>query len=290
MHDPDIPSDDALLRELEALEGLFGPADHSGNLTALIRLVRTGLSWEQVLRQKNLFQWIVLPLGRDKFPALSMLKEHLETLTFQKDHDPLTGLRNRRAFDQALALEKERAGRFKTPLTLSIIDLDNFKAVNDTYGHPCGDKVIQSMASILLSEIRKIDTAARIGGEEFAVILPGTGLARAQKFLERILHSVRLARVECGTASLAFTCSIGVASYRGKHVPDPDRLVAAADQALYRAKEGGKNRIESAPLLDLDQLQEQTQVQQNEKRFLFTSFFAPTADETEEAENQHDRT
>ena len=282
MHGSNLSSDETLLGELEALENLINEGASGNGLTAIIRLIRDGSSWPELARQKKLDKWLVLPLGQDKFPALRRLQQHLETLTFQKDHDGLSGLRNRHAFDQALAMELERASRFKSPLSLCIMDLDNFKAVNDTYGHPCGDKVIQAMASILVSETRKTDIAARIGGEEFALILPCTGLLRAHKLLERILAAVREARVDCDQTPQAFTCSMGLASYRGKHVPDPERLMAEADHALYKAKSSGKNRLESAPILDLSQGLDQTLVQQNEKRFLFSSFVEPSDNETDQ--------
>lgn len=270
MPEASLPSDAALLTELETLEKELHAAPSSGEIAALIRLIRSDHPWPELLRQKKMREWIVLPLRRDKFPALVTLKEHIEKLTVLQSQDPLTGLANRRGFDQALALEVERASRFKIPLTLCIVDLDNFKSVNDTHGHPCGDKVIQAMASILLTETRMIDISARIGGEEFALLLPGTGLTRSQKLLERILSSVRQARVECEGKTLAFTASMGVASYRGKEVPDPVKLVSEADKALYRAKRAGKDRMECAPILDLGAGQGQTLVHQNEKRFLFS--------------------
>lgn len=275
MRNPDLPSNERLLGELQTLEGLIGH-EAGGGLSALIRLVRAGKTWPDLLARHKFHQWLVLPLGQDRFPMLSRLQQQLQALAFEKDHDALTGLRNRRAFDQALAMEIERAARFRTPLSLCILDLDNFKAVNDAHGHPCGDKVIQAMAAILLSETRKIDIAARIGGEEFALILPGTGLLRAQRLLERVLDTVRAERVACGDTELAFTASMGLASYRGRRVPDPDRLVAEADQALYRAKTGGRDRLESAPLLDLGTGPDETLVQGDEKRFLFSPLFEST--------------
>lgn len=273
------PAHAHLLAELRELETLLGAHGNDGQLTALVRLVRSGASWTDLLRKHGLDQWLTLPLKENTFTALARIQEQLAVLSFQKDHDGLTGLRNRRAFNQALTLEIERAARFKTPLSLALLDLDNFKIINDTHGHPCGDLVIQAMASILLKETRKIDIASRIGGEEFALILPGTGLIRAQKLLERILDCVRRANVRCDTAPrLNFTCSIGLASYRGKVVPDPDKLMAEADKALYAAKKSGKNRIESAPLLDLGREPDQTLVQHDEKRFLFSSFHTPSPD------------
>lgn len=280
MPDPDRPSPEALLGELQTLERLIPTAPAGTGLMALIRLLDSGASWPQLLEQHHLTHWLAVPLDQDAFPALTALREQLDALNFQKDHDSLTGLRNRRAFDRELALEVERAGRFKAALSLCLLDLDNFKRINDAHGHPCGDSVIRAMADILRDSTRKIDIAARVGGEEFALILPGTGLLRSQKLLERILESVRAARVACDTTTIAFTCSMGLASYRGKQAPDAQRLYAEADKALYRAKHDGKNRIEAAPLLDLKPIEDQTLVQQNEKRFLFSTLFAASGDTT----------
>lgn len=277
MANHNLPPDTALLDELEGLEKELALPSASPQVAALVRLIRSDPSWPERLRSRNLDQWIVLPLRSDKFPALVRLKEHIERLTFLQGQDPLTGLANRRGFDQTMAMEVERASRFKTPLTLCIMDLDNFKAVNDTHGHPCGDTAIKALASILLDEMRMIDTAARIGGEEFALLLPGTGQARALVLLQRIQSIVRDKEIECEAARLRITVSMGVASYRGKLAPDPVKLLAEADKALYRAKRSGKNRIEAAPILDLVHGEEQSLVHQNEKRFLFSSFSDPSS-------------
>ncbi len=277
MANHNLPPDKALLDELEGLEREIALSSAGPQVAALVRLIRSEPSWPERLESRKLDQWIVLPLRSDKFPALVRLKEHIERLTALQGQDPLTGLSNRRGFDQTMAMEVERASRFRTPLTLCIMDLDNFKAVNDTHGHPCGDTVIKAMASILLDEMRMIDTAARIGGEEFALLLPGTGQARALVLLQRIQSIVRDQEIECETARLRITVSMGVASYRGKLAPDPVKLLAEADKALYRAKRSGKDRIEAAPILDLVHGEEQSLVHQNEKRFLFSSFSDPSS-------------
>ena len=272
MANHNLPPDEALLEELETLEKELRLPEASSEVAALVRLIGSDPSWTERLRQKKLGQWVVLPLQGDKFPALVGLKKHIEHLTVLQGQDALTGLANRRGFDQAMAMEVERSSRFKTPLTLCIMDLDNFKAINDIHGHPCGDDVLKAVASILLTEMRMIDTAARIGGEEFALLLPGTGQARALKLLERIQAVIQDTGIICGDAQFTMTMSMGVASYRGKLTPDPVKLLAEADKALYRAKRAGKNRIETSPILDLVHVEEPSLVHQNEKRFLFSSF------------------
>jgi diguanylate cyclase (GGDEF)-like protein len=277
MANHNLPPDEALLEELETLEKELRLPEASSEVAALVRLIGSDPSWTERLRQKKLGQWVVLPLQGDKFPALVGLKKHIEHLTVLQGQDALTGLANRRGFDQAMAMEVERSSRFKTPLTLCIMDLDNFKAINDIHGHPCGDDVLKAVASILLTEMRMIDTAARIGGEEFALLLPGTGQARALKLLERIQAVIQDTGIICGDAQFTMTMSMGVASYRGKLTPDPVKLLAEADKALYRAKRAGKNRIETSPILDLVHGEEQSLVHQNEKRFLFSSFSDPSS-------------
>lgn len=277
MANHNLPPDEALLEELETLEKELRLPQASSEVAALVRLIGSDPSWAERLRQKKLGQWVVLPLRGDKFPALVGLKKHIEHLTVLQGLDALTGLANRRGFDQAMAMEVERSSRFKTPLTLCVMDLDNFKAVNDTHGHPCGDDVLKAVASILLAEMRMIDTAARIGGEEFALLLPGTGQARALKLLERVQAVIQDFGIICGDARISMTMSMGVASYRGKLTPDPVKLLAEADKALYRAKRAGKNRIETSPILDLVHGEEQSLVHQNEKRFLFSSFSDPSS-------------
>lgn len=272
MANHNLPPDETLLGELETLEMELGFSHAGPGVAALARLISSDSSWPELLRRKKLDHWIVFPLRGEKYPALVRLKEHIDHLTFLQGQDPLTGLANRRGFDQAMAMEAERSSRFKTPLTLCLMDLDNFKAVNDTHGHPCGDQVLKTVASVLQAEMRMIDTAARIGGEEFALLLPGTGLARAHVLLQRVQSVIRETEIACEGTRLTMTISMGVAGYRGKLPPDPARLVGEADKALYRAKRAGKNRIETAPILDLVHGEEQSLVRQNEKRFLFSSF------------------
>ncbi|GAB1409236.1 hypothetical protein MASR1M90_03900 [Desulfovibrionales bacterium] len=268
-----LPDKDTLVREMQRIEDVIRSKVTGQDQTALVRLVsdQDETNWPALLREHGLYQWVVCALGKERFPVLSQLLEQIDDLEEQKDHDPLTGLRNRRAFDHALGLEIERATRFQTPLSLALLDLDDFKQVNDTYGHPCGDKVLQKIASLLRAETRKIDITARYGGEEFAILLPGTGLMRAQKLLERIVLQTRTASVQCGASAVSITCSIGLASYRGKAAPDRATLIREADKALYRAKQAGKNRLESAPLLDLGPHRDTTLVQQSEKKFLFSA-------------------
>ena len=156
--------------------------------------------------------------------------------------DGLTGLANRRQADEALASELARTERLGGPIGLILADVDDFKAVNDRFGHPTGDLVLRDLAETLRENVREIDTAARWGGEEFAVIVPGTDLEGAAQVADRI--RVALAEKEITSVDGAprhVTASIGVAT--SGPTTTVQQLVEAADEALYRAKRAGKDRV-----------------------------------------------
>jgi diguanylate cyclase (GGDEF)-like protein len=166
-----------------------------------------------------------------------------ETVERQAVTDELTGLFNRRRFQEAMVTEVERSKRFGQPVGLVLLDLDNFKMVNDTYGHQQGDLVLREVARVLRETSREIDEPARYGGEELAVVLPGTDLEGAYNLAERVragIEELALPLLE-GDGVLRVTASFGVATLPGS-ADDMRGLVAAADEALYRAKRAGKNR------------------------------------------------
>jgi diguanylate cyclase (GGDEF)-like protein len=173
--------------------------------------------------------------------ALANARKH-HTIQKQALVDPLTGLANRRLAEGALETELARAGRFDEPLALLMTDLDDFKRINDRWGHPFGDVVLREFAAALAGSIREIDLAGRWGGEEFAVLLPGTDLEGGATLAERIretLHGRSIAAP--GGERVEITASFGVAAY-----PDAktkDALIAAADAALYDAKRRGKDQV-----------------------------------------------
>jgi diguanylate cyclase (GGDEF)-like protein len=176
-----------------------------------------------------------------------------ETVERQAVTDELTGLFNRRRFQEAMATEVERSKRFGQPVGLVLLDLDDFKAVNDTYGHQQGDLVLREVARVLRETSREIDEPARYGGEELAVVLPGTDLEGAYNLAERVragIEELALPLLD-GDGTLRVTASFGVATLPGS-ADDMRELVAAADEALYRAKRAGKNRTvraEASPQL-----------------------------------------
>jgi diguanylate cyclase (GGDEF)-like protein len=157
--------------------------------------------------------------------------------------DELTGLANRRSFRETLETELLRAERFGTPLSLVLADLDDFKLVNDRFGHQAGDRVLQAFADVLQGRIRGIDLAARIGGEEFAVLLPGTDAAGANALGESLRDATAELAVATDSGLVRVTASFGVASFPQTHTAD--ELMTSADLALYGAKRQGKNRVVS---------------------------------------------
>ncbi len=155
--------------------------------------------------------------------------------------DGLTNLYVRRYFDIRIKEEFIRARRYNTDLSLIMTDIDHFKSINDTYGHQTGDRVLAKIANLILKCVRKIDIPCRYGGEEFAIILPETGLSGAYKLAQRIRKEVEEANIE----GLGVTVSVGVGSFKN-YLKEPNQLIKGVDEALYRAKENGRNRVEVA--------------------------------------------
>jgi len=189
--------------------------------------------------------------------ALAFARPILNTLgdfrrvASQAATDSLTGLANRRSFDDELALEWRRAERVGDTLALILIDLDNFKSVNDDRGHQAGDAVLRRVAAILDSGARNADLAARYGGEEFALLAPETDLLGATKLADRLRGDLEAAKIELpGGKEISVTASFGVA-VKGT-LERPEQLIAAADEALYEAKRNGKNRVVAADPLPED--------------------------------------
>jgi two-component system cell cycle response regulator len=166
-----------------------------------------------------------------------------EQMRYLAETDPLTNCFNRRALMEKLEQEMDRAARYATMLTGMMIDIDNFKQINDTHGHLVGDRVLKQLANLLKREQRSVDIVARYGGEEFVVLLPETTNTESRNFAERILR--RVATHDFGEAGhpVRVTISIGIASYPDERVTDGDSLLRLADSHLYRAKSDGRNRI-----------------------------------------------
>lgn len=179
------------------------------------------------------------------------LKQSLEELKHLSLKDPLTELYNRRFLAERLPQEIRRAGRYGRNLSLIMLDIDHFKAINDNYGHGAGDGVLKLCAGMLQEAIRQdVDWAARYGGEEFLLILPETDHAGALVVAERLREQLAGAPMEVGGLAIALTSSFGVSTYPHDRLGSlgAETLLEAADRALYQAKNTGRNKVCSLPL------------------------------------------
>ncbi len=158
-------------------------------------------------------------------------------------YDTLTGLYNRRYFEERLGVDAQKSFYSRTPLSLVMVDIDHFKKINDTFGHTEGDQVLCKISSLLKTSVRKKDTVARYGGEEFILILPEAGLEESFVIAERIRRQVENTSFEVGQAQVNLTLSMGISNFPSHRAKSKEDLVKMADQALYDAKRGGRNKV-----------------------------------------------
>lgn len=160
----------------------------------------------------------------------------------QAIRDGLTGLFNHRYFYDLLQVELERSERYSHPFSLVMMDADVLKGINDTYGHLMGDQVLREMAALFVRETRESDVVARYGGDEFAIILPESPSDRAEALAERLRRLVEEHHFMCGDERIRCTISVGVTTFVPGEHETPEKVVARADGALYRAKSAGRNQ------------------------------------------------
>ena len=189
-----------------------------------------------------------LALGQEKRPDdLTLLARSFDAMRMrlaeQIGTDPLTGCLNRRALETRLRAEWRQAKRRGSTVAVMAIDLDHFKTINDTRGHPFGDVVLQELAGIMKATARDTDVVARLGGDEFVIVLPDTGWQGALTFAERMRRKVDDFPFGAATDAIRLTISVGVALARGTDPISPEVLLQEADRSLYKAKSGGRNRI-----------------------------------------------
>ena len=199
--------------------------------------------------REGAFDYFELPLEFDllieKTQQLVALRQKIDELRSYADLDSLTGLANRRRFRVALAREVERWRRYRVPCALVMLDIDHLKRINDQFGHPAGDAVIRQIAQTLKEVSRDNDTAARLGGEEFGLLLAGVDLQKAAVAAERLRTVISAKRVE-GVGTV--TVSMGVAGCP-ESATSERTLYSASDSALYVSKNSGRDRVSLAPLL-----------------------------------------
>jgi diguanylate cyclase (GGDEF)-like protein len=205
--------------------------DEAGDTTLALYAPEGGFNEDT----RHTAEWLASQAGI----ALENAKLH-HLVQRQATTDDLTGLVNRRRFIEALDSEIVRAGTFHSPLSVVLGDLDHFKLVNDRFGHQTGDEVLRQFAELVRAHLRDVDVPGRIGGEEFAILLPGTDAAGAVAVAERVRRSLRVLRPTPDPAS-PVTASFGVAQFASGETGD--ELLRRADVALYRAKSEGRNRV-----------------------------------------------
>jgi diguanylate cyclase (GGDEF)-like protein len=159
--------------------------------------------------------------------------------------DGLTGIHNRRFFEMRIVEELERAGRFQGRMSMLMVDIDTFKRLNDEFGHLLGDEVLRAVSAILKQQLRKMDLVCRYGGEEFAIVVPETTGENAMRVAEKLRRQIESHHFPGVPRSVTISC--GVAEYP-THGITRDEVVAAADSALYAAKQAGRNRVASASM------------------------------------------
>jgi diguanylate cyclase (GGDEF)-like protein len=181
--------------------------------------------------------------SNDRINKTASMQNILTNLSKLVLEDSLTGLFNRRYFDRALEGEMERNARDHRPLALAIIDIDHFKRVNDTWGHDGGDEVLKAVARIMNKNIRQTDILLRIGGEEFAVIMPNVRYQIAENVMERLRLDIENSTITVNSKKLRVSVSVGIAVREANKLVSAEKLYKQADRALYQAKETGRNKV-----------------------------------------------
>ncbi len=214
---------------------------------------------------------LACPVGEQSCEWLGQvqaLREQVEELSELVSTDALTGLFNFRHFRTVLQAEMDRSKRSGIPTSLVMVDLDHFKAVNDSYGHEIGNLALQHMAEILKSEVRTTDIVCRYGGEEFAMIFPETHLNLAVKVADRIREEIQNSPVITDAGEISLTASMGASVYMKTSVIDIDEFIDSVDKYLYEAKQSGRNCICHIDYADLRAV---TEIGADERAMLFNT-------------------
>ena len=185
--------------------------------------------------------------------TVSQQQKEIKYRKSQQDHfqqlaltDALTGAVNRHHFNEVLDQEIANVNNYGNPLSIMLLDIDHFKQVNDTYGHGVGDEVLVLFYQTCVEAVRSSDVVARIGGEEFVIIMPNTTLVNAQKFAERLRKKIATLEINVADKQISVTVSIGVSQWKSDYFTNAETFVAHADKSLYLAKNNGRNRVVAA--------------------------------------------
>ena len=210
----------------------------------------TNLAWLLVV--SGLVVPHIVMLLSTSLASINRWQEREEKVRYLSSTDVLTQVANRRHLMEQFEVELSRASRDKTALSVLMVDLDHFKAVNDNYGHQVGDIALQASADLLKEAIRNTDLLGRYGGEEFCIVLPGADLAAAQRTAERCRSNIESADIRADEGKLQLTASFGLATLSAEKINEPtsqlDNLLKEADTALYRAKKQGRNQVVSTTI------------------------------------------
>lgn len=223
---------------LEAMSQALDVSIGEAEINAIVEQIKKEI--EKLESSSGSFQEDIQHANRE----IDSLKKKVARYKKEATKDPLTKLDNRRSFDEKLKAALDEADGRKSPLCLIIADVDHFKKVNDTHGHLVGDNVLRMVASTMKESIKGKDMLARIGGEEFAILLPDTPYEGAMKLADRIrvkFEQIDLKKKSTGESLGQITLSFGVTVYKGSE--NPDEFIHRADQALYQSKESGRNRV-----------------------------------------------
>jgi diguanylate cyclase (GGDEF)-like protein len=270
------PLDEALVKELQKLAELIRQQSSAlpgeENELALVRVVRnvSPENWARFASTHGLTEWLALSLNCDLTESIERFMDGYKRLAFQSEHDALTGIGNRRQLARHLRTEIDRAQRSGTEVTVIFMYLDEFKRVNDTWGHACGDTVLVRLAQLLRRSVRHYDIVTRIGGEEFVILLPSSSCWTGMMLANRLLEEFRQEVFECDGHTFSMTFSAGVSSL-GLLEEDisAEALLKSADSAMYEAKHKGRNVVVLANRGKMARNQASL-VHSAEKQFLFS--------------------
>jgi diguanylate cyclase (GGDEF)-like protein len=259
-HPPDLVLCDLVMPGFDGLKflGLKASRKELEQIPVIILTAEDDLDRKAEILERGASDYVTKPFHEKELLArvrihtkLKLLQDELLEKNAQLESlsitDPLTGLANRRRLMARLEEEVARARRYKTPLSVVMIDIDHFKQVNDTHGHAMGDEVLRNIGAMLKASVRATDLAARYGGEEFTLVLSHTDIPAAVQAAECLRE--KFARLEHRLDGIAVkkTASMGVSGGDGQgEIPHAENLLKHADEALYRAKQGGRNRVEVA--------------------------------------------